>query len=109
MASFFRNSVVSNIGVTPVSAVSTASNSRATLIGLSLANLTDGIVLVDIQLQDSSENLGYYVKQLIIPPNASLRVINGGEKLIMATSNILFINANVEDAVDAIISYVELI
>jgi hypothetical protein len=109
MASFFRNSVINNIGTTPVIGVETASNARATLIGLSLANLTDGIVLVDITLQDSSENIGYYVKQLIIPPNASLRVINGGEKLIMATSNILSINANVDNAVDAIISYVELI
>jgi hypothetical protein len=109
MASFFRNKVITEIGVTPVNALSTTGASRATLIGLSLANLTEGIVLIDVQVEDDTETLGYYAKQLIIPPNSSLRVINGGEKLILATTNALWITANVDFAVDAVISYVELI
>lgn len=109
MASFFRNKVITGIGVTPVNAVSTGGASRATLIGLSLANLTEGIVLIDVQVEDATATIGYYAKQLIIPPNSSLRVINGGEKLILSTSNNLWINANVNAAVDAVISYVELI
>jgi len=109
MASFFRNKVITEIGVTPVNALTTSGASRATLIGLSLANLTDGIVLINVQVEDDTETIGYYAKQLIIPPNSSLRVINGGEKLILSTSNTLWINANVADAVDAVISYVELI
>jgi hypothetical protein len=109
MASFFRNKVAKEIGVTPVEVLATAPNSRMTIIGLSLANLTSGIVLIDITLTDDTDVTGYYAKQVLVPPNSSLRVVNGGEKLILSTSNSLSISANVEDAVDAIISYVELI
>ena len=109
MASFFRNKVAKEIGVTPIEVLATAPNSRMTIIGLSLANLTSGIVLIDITLTDDTDVTGYYAKQILVPPNSSLRVVNGGEKLILSTSNSLSISANVEDAVDAIISYVELI
>jgi len=109
MASFFKNKVAKEIGTTPVEVLATAPNSRMTVIGMSLANLTTRIVLVDVELTDDSEVTGYYAKQILIPPNSSLRVINGGEKLILATSNSLSITANVDSAVDAIISYVELI
>lgn len=109
MASFFRNKVAKEIGTTPVQVLETAPNSRMTIIGMSLANLTTGIVLIDIKLTDDANVTGYYAKQILVPPNSSLRVVNGGEKLILATSNSLTITANVADAVDAIISYVELI
>jgi hypothetical protein len=109
MASFFRNKVAKEIGTTPVTVLETAPNSRMTIIGMSLANLTAGIVLIDIELTDDSEVTGYYAKQILVPPNSSLRVVNGGEKLILSTSNSLSITANVDTAIDAIISYVELI
>ena len=109
MASFFRNKVAKEIGTTPVEVLATAANSRMTIIGLSLANLTEGIVLIDIELTDDADVTGYYAKQILVPPNSSLRVVNGGEKLILSTSNSLTITANVNDAIDAIISYVELI
>jgi hypothetical protein len=109
MASFFRNKVAKEIGITPVEVLATAPNSRMTIIGLSLANLTEGLVLIDVQLTDDAAITGYYAKQLSIPPNSSLRLVNGGEKLILATSNSLTINSNVAASIDAIISYVELI
>ena len=109
MASFFRNKVAKEIGTTPVVVLATSGANRMTIIGLSLANLTDGIVLIDIQLTDDASVTGYYAKQVLVPPNSSLRVVNGGEKLILSTDNSLTITANVNDAIDAIISYVELI
>ena len=109
MASFFRNSVVKDIGTVPVVCLATAANSRMTVIGMSLANLTEGVILVNIQLQDDTSVTGYYAKNLVLPPNSSMRVVNGGEKLILSTSNTLYISSNVSDSVDAIISYVELI
>ena len=109
MASFFRNKVAKEIGTTPVEVLATSGANRMTIIGMSLANLTSGIVLIDIELTDDTSVTGYYAKQLLLPPNASLRVVNGGEKLILSTDNSLTITANIADAVDAIISYVELI
>jgi hypothetical protein len=109
MASFFRNAIIKSIGIVPVECMATAANSRMTVIGMSVANLTEGIVLVDIMLKDDTSVTGYYGKNLVLPPNSSLRVVNGGEKLILSTSNTLLISTNVPDSVDAIISYVEIL
>lgn len=109
MASFFRNKVLNEVGVTPIPALTTAANTRMTIIGMSFANLTGGIVLINVQLTDASATTGYYAKQILVPPNSSLRLVNGGEKLILAESNTLTISANVDDSIDVIISYVELV
>lgn len=109
MATFFRNSLVKNIGVIPITAVTTGVNARATVIGLSLANLTENAVTASITVSDATSISAYYIKDVIVPPNSSLRVINGGEKLMLSTSNSIEISSSQDDALDAIISYVEII
>lgn len=108
MATTFKNIVVNNIGQTETPLLTAASNAKLTVIGLSLANLTDGVITANIKVNDGV-NAGFYVKNLIIPPNSSARVVNGGEKLILAGSNILTVQANTIDSIDAIVSYVEII
>jgi hypothetical protein len=109
MATFFRNSLVKNVGTVPIDAVTTASNARATVIGLSLANLTESFLTASITVSDDTSITAYFMKDIVIPPNASLRVINGGEKLMLSTSNILSIISSQDDSLDAIVSYVEII
>ena len=109
MATFFKNSVVKNIGTTPVKVVETQTNSRATVIGLSLTNLTLGTIQVSVLVQDDTSTMGYYCKDVLVPANTSLRLVNGGEKLILGNSNELYISSNSENAVDALISYVEIV
>ena len=41
MATLFKNKVVNNIGVVPVDVYETNGSTRATVIGLSLTNLTE--------------------------------------------------------------------
>lgn len=109
MATSFRNSLVKNVGIVPITAVTTGSNARATIIGLSLANLTESSVTASITVSDATSISAYFIKDVLIPPNSSLRVINGGEKLMLSTSNSLQISCNEDDALDAIVSYVEII
>ena len=109
MASFFRNAVLNEVGTVQVTALETAANSRMTIIGMSLANLTQSMVLVDVKIENATAVVGHYVHQMMVPANSSLRLVNGGEKLILAESNKLYINANIDDSLDVIISYVELI
>jgi hypothetical protein len=109
MANFFRNSVVNGVGTTRTNVLETAINSRMTVIGFSLANLTDGVILASVELQDETSTVGYYAKELIIPPNTSLRVLNGGEKLILTPNNIIYVTSNVDNSIDVILSYVEII
>lgn len=109
MATFFKNSVVKDIGTTLVKVVETQTNSRATVIGLSLTNLTLGAILVSVQVKDDTGTFGYYCKDVLVPANTSLRLVNGGEKLILGNSNELHVSCNTELGVDALVSYVEIV
>ena len=108
MATFFRNKVINLVGTVPIQVISTSPTQRATIIGLSLANLTSSNVLVGVTVQDDTSVTGYYIKDVIIPPNSSLKVLNGGEKLILAPSNALSVVSSQTDSVDCILSYVEI-
>lgn len=109
MATTFKNKVVPNIGTAQEEVLSTNENARITVVGFSLANTTDGVILVDVQLRDESSSIGFYARELVLPPNTSLRVLNGGEKLILTPNNNLYVSANVDDSVDCILSTVEIV
>jgi hypothetical protein len=109
MATNFKNKVSPNIGVTPVDVITVSPAAKLTIIGLSLTNLTEGVVVVSVKVTDADSVTGHYIKNVPIPAHQTLRVVNGGEKLIMAGNNILTIVSLQEDAVDAIVSYVEII
>ena len=109
MATFFKNKVVKNIGVVPVEILEVPGGSKVTAIGLSVANLLDGNTRVSITVKDDTSVTGYYVKDVMIAPNASLRAINGGEKLVLPSANIVYVTADQNDAVDVILSYVEIV
>ena len=46
---------------------------------------------------------------MVLPPNTSLRVLNGGEKLILTPNNNLFVSSNVANSIDCILSTVEIV
>jgi hypothetical protein len=109
MATTFKNKVVPNIGTQRTEVLATNENARVTVVGFSLANITSGTVLVDVELRDEASTTGYYAKEIVLPPNASLRVLNGGEKLILTPENNLYVTSNVDDSVDVIMSTVEIV
>ena len=80
---------------------------RATIVGLSLTNLTDSFVYVTVLVDDDTSVQGHYMKDVLVPANTSLRAVNGGEKLIQHP-NKLSVKASVSDSVDVLLSYVEI-
>ena len=109
MATIFKNKVVNNVGIVPVDVYETDASTRATIIGISLTNLTQSFVYVDVLLQDDTSVTGYYLKQTLLPANTSLRVVATGEKLIIAPSNKLQVRSSIDDSVDVIASIVEIV
>jgi len=93
-------------GAVPV--VVSANNATVTMIGLSLANTTTSLVLATIYLQDgaNNNNTSNFAYQLPIPPNQSLRIINGGEKLILGNSMSVYVYSSQAASLDAVASYV---
>lgn len=109
MASFFRTKVVKNIGTTPVAVLATSTGNRFTLIGCNLANTKDEPVIVDVTITDSSAVTGYYIKQLIIEPYTSAKIVTNGEKIILAESTTMTIVSDTTASVDLIASYAEIV
>lgn len=109
MATLFKNKVVNSVGVVPVDIYSTNASTRATVIGLSITNLTPSFVYIDVLIQDDTSVTGYYLKETLLPANTSLRVVATGEKLIIAPSNKLQVRSSLDDSVDVVMSFVEIV
>ena len=109
MATYFKNVLKSELGVTETTVLTTANNAKTTVIGLSLSNLTASIILASVRILDTNTtDSAYYVKDIIIPPNQSARVVNGGERLVLGESTSVLIQASQDASLDLVLSYVEI-
>lgn len=109
MATLFKNKVINNVGVVPVDIYETNGSTRATIIGLSLTNITEAPVYIDVLVQDDTSVTGYYLKETMLPANTSLRAVSTGEKLIIAPTNKLQVRSSLDDSVDVVLSFVEIV
>ena len=109
MATFFRSKVLKDVGVLQVPGVTTDASTRSTIIGISMTNLTQSNIFVSVLIHDDTSVDGYYLKDVMIPPNSSLKPLGPAEKLILAPTNTLLLQSNKENSVDAVISYVDIV
>jgi hypothetical protein len=109
MATQFKNKVIKEVGPVPILALDTNASTKSTIIGFNLANLTDFIVYASITIKDDTSVEGYFMKDVLVPPNASMRALAAGEKLILAPSNELYVVADQDEALDLVISYVDIV
>lgn len=100
------NKVIKSLGKTEQTLVSTSSVQKGACVGLSLANVTDTIVKASVFVTDNTSTKGCYIKDLEIAPQSSARIINGGEKLLLAPSNSVSIVCDTTDGLDVIFSLV---
>jgi len=49
------------------------------------------------------------MKDVMVPPNSSLKALASGEKLILASDNELYFVADQDEALDVIVSYVDIV
>lgn len=109
MPTLFKNKLYSGLGITEQTILTSNGSAKTTVVGLSLTNLTDNVVMASITLTDPVENItAYYVKDVMVPPNQSLRVINGGERLVLDPSTDVKMKANSDASLDLVMSYVEI-
>lgn len=94
------NRVVKNIGTELTEVLSSTAFERYTLIGLSLTNVTDLIITVDIVIDGA-----YYLKNILLPNRTSLRAVSTGEKLVLGYNTKVEVRSSVADSVDVITSY----
>jgi hypothetical protein len=109
MATLFKNAVIKNVGTEPIQMYEVGASGRTTVIGLSLTNLTESVVYVDVLVKDDTSVEAFYLKHTAVPPDSSLRAVQQGEKLILDSNNAISVKADIDDALDAVLSYVEVV
>jgi type II secretory pathway component HofQ len=76
---------------------------------LSLTNVTSSIIQASVQLQDTvASTTAYFVQNVTIPPNVSVRLINGGERLVVGPSTNILLWSNNPSSIDVVLSWVEI-
>ncbi len=108
MPTVFRHAVNTSVGTTPVDIVQIPEGVRATVIGCNLVNTTESVITANLFVIDENSTQAYYVKDAIIPPDTSLKVITQGEKLILPETAGLRLVSSLEDSIDVTVSYVEI-
>ena len=107
MTTYFRTKVEQEVGTSETTILSTTPANIFTLIGLSVANIIDYDVIVDVFITDATSTKGYYIKQLIIPPYTSAKLVQNGEKIILGNSCSLSVVSDTADRLEVIVSYAE--
>ena len=108
MANTFKNRTLRAVGTVAadVGAV-VASNTETTLIGMTLANITSGVISVTATLNDGS-NTTHIVKDAPIPTGGSLILLGGDQKVVLMTGDKIIITSNTASSCDVIMSFLEI-
>ena len=108
MANTFRNGVVAAIGTAPIAVYTAGASKTATIIGLSVANITTGAITVDVTLTDTSAaTTVFLIKDAPIPVGSSLIVIGSDQKVVVETTDIIKVNSSAAASIDVALSMLE--
>tara|TARA_R100000808_G_scaffold4228_2_gene14082 strand:+ start:10 stop:339 length:330 start_codon:yes stop_codon:yes gene_type:complete len=108
MANTFKNRTLRAVGTSPtdVGAV-VAASTQTTLIGMTMANITSGVINVTATLNDGT-NTTHIVKDAPIPTGGSLILLGGDQKVVLMTGDKIIVTSNTASSVDVIMSFLEI-
>ena len=108
MANTFKNRTLRAVGTSPVDVGAVvAASTQTTLIGMTLANITSGVISVTVTLNDGS-NTTNIVKDAPIPTGGSLIVVGGDQKIVLMTGDKISVLSNTASSADVIMSFLEI-
>ena len=108
MANTFKNRTLRQVGTSPVDVGAVvAASTQTTLIGMTLANVTSGVISVTATLHDGS-NTTHIVKDAPIPTGGSLVVLGGDQKVVLMTGDKIIVTSNTASSCDVIMIFLEI-
>jgi len=103
MAQDFRNTLAREIG-TGDTTILTAGNYDA-VIGIRCCNIVATTILVDVYITNTATNY-YIAKNVSIPPNSAIELIQGGAKIVMKLGDVLYAKSDTASSLDIVTSYI---
>ena len=112
MANTFKLKTKAAIDASLVTVYTVPSSTTTVIIGLTISNVKGAAVTADAQLvtaSSSGENADdvYVVKDIPLPSGSSIEVMSGN-KIVLETGDIVKVKGSTTDAVDAILSIMEI-
>ena len=104
MAQNFRNNLQRNVGTSPVTLV-TGGDFDA-VIGIRCCNVVTSTILVDVFIENSS-NDHFLAKNVSVPPNSAIELIQGGAKIVLKNGDILKAKSNTASSLDIVTSFID--
>jgi len=105
MAQNFRRYTANNVGNVSAATLFTA-DSFDTVVGISVSNIKENTIFVDVFINDSVNDI-YLVKAAPIPAGATLQVLDGGAKFVVQSGDVLKVISDTLDSADVWVSTVD--
>jgi hypothetical protein len=112
MANTFKLKTKANIDASLVTVYTVPSSTTTVIIGCTIANVKGASVTADVQIvtaATSGENADdvYIIKDVPLPAGSSVEIM-AGNKIILEAGDIVKVKGSTTDAVDAILSVMEI-
>lgn len=109
MANTFKNQTLKAAGTTAQNAYAAGSGVQATVIGMTIANITNSPISANVILSGGNiTNNVYLVKDATIAPGGALVPVGGDQKLVLEAGDYLQVNTSVASSADIIVSVLEI-
>ena len=106
MAQDFRNTLNSATGTGAATLLSAGDYDA--VIGIRCCNIVATTILVDVYITNSATNY-YIAKNVSIPPNSAIELIQGGAKIVLASGDVLEAVSDTASSLDVTCSYIDTI
>jgi len=109
MAQNFRRYTENAVGATPVDIPDGSDfDTYDTIIGISVSNILGATILVDVYINDGSNDI-YLVKSAPIPSGGALQVLDGGAKVVVQSGDRMYVVSDTASSADVWVSVVDAI
>ena len=104
MAQNFRNNLQRNVGTSEVTLVT--GGDYDAVIGIRCCNVVTSTILVDVFIENSS-NDHFLAKNVSVPPNSAIELIQGGAKIVLKNGDVLKAKSDTASSLDIVTSFID--
>ena len=107
MANTFKNSFSQAVGQSSTTIYTAGSGVQATVIGMTVANITQSDVKANVMVTSSGTDY-FLVKNALIEPGSALVPIGGDQKLVLEANDLIKVQSDTSSSLDVILSVLEI-
>lgn len=107
MATAFKNSITGIIGTESHRVYKCPTGTTATIIGLSLANISASEVTGNVIIKANTSFQAHIIKDAPIPVGSSLVVIGGDQKVVLEAADEIRVKGGASASLSAVLSVLE--